>query len=259
MNLPAHNGTALQWYGTAGDGGMGLWEYLSAGIGNGHTRRAYVRAAERFALWALERGLPFRELRAPHVAAYVEQSLRELSVPTVKQHLSALRTLLDSLVRRGLLAYNPAASVRAPRYSIERGKTPSLSEGEMKRLMDSIDGDKLIDIRDRAMLSVMVYSFARVGAVIGMKTEDYLQAEGRMWFRFREKNGKRHEVPAHSEASRTVEAWIAAAGSGGNRHQPLFRAVSHAGKAGPNAMDSNDVLRMVKRRAKAQPPCEQMG
>ena len=67
-------------------------------------------------------------------------------------------------------------------------------------------------LRDRALLAVMVYTFARVGAVIAMPVEDYFQQGKRWWFRFHEKGGKLHEVPAHHKAEAHVDAWIDVAG-----------------------------------------------
>ncbi len=49
----------------------------------------------------------------------------------------------------------------------ERGKTPVLTAEEVRALLDSIGASTLGGLRDRALLSVMVYSFARVSAVRG--------------------------------------------------------------------------------------------
>lgn len=69
----------------------------------------------------------------------------------------------------GIIAFNPAASVRGPKHSVKRGKTPVLTAAEARQLIDSIDTGSLIGLRDRALIAVMVYSFARVGAALGMK------------------------------------------------------------------------------------------
>ena len=67
-----------------------------------------------------------------------------------------------------VLPMNPAASVRGPKYVIKKGKTPVLSADEARQLIDSIETTTVKGLRDRALLAVMVYTFARVGAVIAM-------------------------------------------------------------------------------------------
>src|SRR5207249_5071727 len=102
---------------------------------------------------------------------------------------------------------------------------------------------------NRALIGVMVYSFARVSATIHMKAEDYYQNGKRWWFRLHEKGGKRHEVPAHHNAEAYVDAYLSAAGISGEKKTPLFRSVDKYRKLTGNAMTRTDVLRMIKRRA----------
>jgi integrase len=102
-----------------------------------------------------------------------------------------------------IIPVNPAASVKAPKHVVKKGKTPALSAEDARTLLDSIateredeDGTKtpiLIGLRDRALIGVMVDSFARIGAVVGMTVEDYDQNGKRWWLRLREKGGKFHE------------------------------------------------------------------
>ena len=80
-------------------------------------------------------------------------------------------------------------------------------------------------LRDRAIIAMMVYSFARVGAVTGMKVEDYYPQGKRWWFRLHEKGGKRHEVPAHHKAEAFIDAYLAAAGLREQKGTPLFRTL----------------------------------
>jgi site-specific recombinase XerC len=130
------------------------------------------------------------------VAAYVEQLLSDgLSKPTVKQHLAAIRMLLDWMVTGGVLPFNAAASVRRPKYVVKKGKTPVLRAEEARLLLDRIDVSELSGLRDRALIGMMVYSFARVSAVVGMNVEDYYQQGKRCWLRLQEKGGKQHQDP----------------------------------------------------------------
>ena len=73
----------------------------------------------------------------------------------------------------------PAAAVRGPKHVVTKGATPVLTPAETRSLLDGIDAESLVGLRDRALLSVMVYSFARVSAVVWMRRQDYfLQGTG---------------------------------------------------------------------------------
>jgi len=96
----------------------------------------------------------------------------------------------------------------------------------------------------------MVYSFARVSAVVGMNADSYYQIGKRSWLRFHEKGGKFHEVPAHHNAEAYLDAYISAAAIGGDKAGPLFRtARGRTGMLTENRITRHDALRMIKRRA----------
>jgi len=222
-------------------------EFFTATIRNPHTREAYARAVGRFLAWYEGRGL--RDLRAltpVMVAAYIEQL--PASKPTVKQHLSAIRQCLDWLVTGGVLETNPAAAVRGPKYVIKKGKTPVLDTAQTRALLEAIDTDSITGLRDRALIGVMVYSFARVSAVIGMRVEDYYPNGKRWWFRLHEKGGKFHEVPAHHKAEEFMDAYLKAAGLAADPKGPLFRTVNRERLLTRRPMHRNDAIRMIKRR-----------
>ena len=184
------------------------------------------------------------------VAAYVEHLGESHARPTTKQHLAAIRMLFDWLVVGQVVPTNPAASVRGPKHVVKKGKTPVLTPEEAHELFASIDVTKPAGLRDRAILGVMVYSFARVGATVAMDVEDYFQQGKRWWFRLHEKGGKRHDVPVHHKAEEFMDAYIAAAGIGGHKGTPLFRSLSRRWLFTDRRLHRLDVLAMVKRRAR---------
>ena len=85
--------------------------------------------------------------------------------------------MFDWLATGGVLPFNPATAVRGPKHSARSGKTPVLDPVEARQLIDSIDVSTPIGLRDRALIGLMVYSFARIGAAVGMKVEDVFRAE----------------------------------------------------------------------------------
>jgi integrase/recombinase XerD len=225
-------------------------EFFTANIRNRNTRMAYARAVKQFFDWCEDRRLGLDDIEPMTVAAYIEQLGPEVSKPTVKQQLAAIRQLLDYLVTGGILPSNPAGSVRGPTYVVTRGKTPVLSGDEMRQLLDSIDISELIGLRDRALIGLMGYSFARVTAAATLQVEDYFQQGRRSWLMLHEKGGKRHEVPCHHSLDEDLDAWIRAAGIGEDKKGPLFRSIRKGNKLTSNAMTRSDVLYMIKRRAR---------
>ena len=172
------------------------------------------------------------------------------AVPTVKQHLAAIRSLCDWLVVHQVLSSNPAAAVRGPKHVVTKGATPVLSPAETRALLDRIDTGTVVGLRDRALLSVLVYSFARVSAAVGMRRQDYFGQGTRGWLRLHEKGGKRHDVPAHHRAEEALEAYVAAAGLEGAK-APLFQSVDRAGRLTGRPLVRRAVLALIKRRASA--------
>jgi integrase/recombinase XerD len=118
----------------------------------------------------------------------------------------------------------------ALRYVVKKGKTPVLGNDEARALLDMINTGSLIGLRDRALIAVMVYTFARVNAMLNMKVKDYFTQGRRGWVRLHEKGGKEHEVPCHHTLEQYLDEYITAAGIAGDSDGVLFRTA--AGKTG---------------------------
>ena len=226
-------------------------EYFAANIRNPNTRRAYFRAVLDFSSWCdAQNFTQILDIEPLHVAAYIEILGQRLAKPSVKQHLAAIRMLFDWLVVGQVVATNPAAPVRGPKYTVKKGKTPVLNQEEAHALLESIDVTTLIGLRDRALIATMIYTFGRVGAVIKMRVEDYYTQGRRGWVRLHEKGGKRHEMPCNHNLEAYLDAYIAAAGIAEDRKGYLFRTVRGRGRTlTGNPMAQADVYRMIRRRA----------
>jgi len=223
-------------------------EFFTATIRNRNTRLAYARACYQFFYWCQENGLALDTVRPFHVAAYIEQMPG--SKPTIKQKLAAIRMLYDFLVIRQLVPVNPTASVRGPKYVVKRGKTPVWSREDAKKLLESIPrGGDLAGLRDRALISTMLFSFARVSAVLSLKRQDFYYQGPRRWLRFHEKGGKEHEMPAHHEIEQTIDEYLSRVGI--EDKQPLFQSVNKTGTAlTGRALNRHNAWAAIRKRAR---------
>ncbi len=226
-------------------------EFFTAQIRNKGTRAAYANAVNQFFTWCETNQVDFHQIQPIVIATYIETISETLAAPTVKVHLAAIKMLYDYFVTGHIVEFNPAASVKGPKYVIRKGKTPVLDAQQARELLNAIDTSTIIGLRDRALIGVMVFSFARVSAVLGMNMEDYFQQGRRMWFRLHEKGGKYHEVPAHHNAELYLDEYIRAAGIDVDRKTPLFRTIGPDKSLSNRRMHRIDALRTVKRRALA--------
>src|SRR5271157_4378348 len=150
-------------------------EFFQGELANPHTRKNYIHAIKKFLAWCEERNLQLIRVTPGDVGAYFQEL--PLAVPTKKLHLAALRKFFDRMVNRHVLVINPAATVRAERYSVVEGKTPEIHRDQARILLELIDTSTPVGLRDKAVLAVLVYTAARVGAVarLGLKS---LQHDG---------------------------------------------------------------------------------
>ena len=80
-----------------------------------------------------------------------------------------------------------------------------LTAEEAAELLRSIATDSVVGLRDRALIGVMVFTFARISAACGINVADIFHQQRRPWVRLHEKGGKFHEMPCHH----TLEGYLA--------------------------------------------------
>lgn len=212
-------------------------------IVNPNTRKAYEESFRDFMTYAVRvHGITRLDaIRPVHIAQWLQaMQERGLSIPSVKQRLSGLNSLLGYLAVRGVIHRNPAIDVNAPRQRACRGKTPVLSEAEWLQLMDAIDTTSLIGLRDRAMIAAMTYSFARISAVTALKVGDVFHQKHRLWLRLTEKGGKVLDLPCNHNLEHDLREWLDAAGHGGDPHAFLFQTLTWARATGEGTEPKDD-------------------
>jgi site-specific recombinase XerC len=131
--------------------------------------------------------------------------------------------LFDWLITGQVVPINPAAAVRGPKHVVKTGKTPVLDAEEWRKLIESIPTATVRDLRDRALIGTLTYSFARIGAALKLKVEDLRPVDTGWPMHLHEKGGKEHKMPCHHALSEMLHAYVAAAGIADDRKGRLFR------------------------------------
>jgi site-specific recombinase XerD len=207
-------------------------EFFQATLNNPHTQRAYGRAVREFLLWCAEHRLDLRQVSPGLAGQYLAAVPR--SAATRNQMLAALRSFAHGLVLRHVLALNPFSSVRGVKFQVVEGRTAEISLEQARQLLHSLPAEA---VRDRAILGVLGYTGARVGAVCRLQAGDYRDLGGHRALRFLEKGGKQREIPVHRSLERWLEAYLDSSGlRGAAKSARLFCIQPHT------------VRQMLKRR-----------
>jgi site-specific recombinase XerD len=225
-------------------------EFILGEIRNELTRKAYRLAATRFFDWCEARRIDLAYVTPGVVGQYFNQ--HPGGPATKKQHLAAVRKLFDTLVLRHAMIFNPALSVHTERYQVIEGKTPEISVPQAEELLASIDVSNVVGLRDRAVIAVLIFTAARVGAVSKLRLKHF-EYDGTQWtLRFEEKGSKSREIPVRHDLQGFLLAYRATAGLEGEpKESPLFRtSLGRTRRLTGNRMTAIDVCRMVKRRLK---------
>lgn len=235
----------------AGGAARFAWEEVFLGeIPNADTRKAYLHAVRRFLSYCEARGAELWKVTPGMVGEYFGH--HPDGPATKKQHLAAIRRLFDKLVVRHVVAFNPAHSVRTERYEVVEGKTPEIGIGQAEKLLASIDVSHVVGLRDRAILAILTFTAARVGAVSKLRLKHF-EHDGRQWtLRFDEKRGKSREIPVRDDLEGVILAYRDAAGLADEpKDSPFFRSAVRRRKAlTTNRLSAIDICRMMKRRLK---------
>lgn len=226
-------------------------DFFATRLSNLHTRRVYYTAICRFGRWCSSHRLTtLAQLNSAHMVEYLADLERKLSTPSTRQHFAALRMLFDWLVAGGVIKVNPVHAVRISNYPIVRGKAHVLNVDEVHAILKAINIESVVGLRDRALIALMVYTFARVGAIANMRVEDYYSLGPNRSVRLRAKGSAIHEVPVHHTLDLYLQAYIETTGLKSDPKGPLFR--TSAGRTGVlkrRAMCQDDVYKMIQRRA----------
>jgi integrase len=142
--------------------------------------------------------------------------------------------------------------VRGPKHVVKRGKTPVLAPEEARQLLDSINTGSHAGLRDRALIALMVYTFARIGAATAMKVEDVYVQNRRLWVNLREKGDKAVALPCHHTLEACLHAYLDGTGLASDPQGPLFRILGRGtGLLTRTPLPQANAYAMIQRRARA--------
>jgi len=223
-------------------------EFIYGKIRNPRTRRAYSHAVRRFLEHCRLTGLDLTRIAPRDVGLYLDSLV--YASATKKLHLAALRHFFDTLVTRHVVVLNPAASVRGERLQVIEGKTPEIGVEQARKLVRSIDTSHVVGLRDRAIIGILIYTAARVGAIATLQRAHFYTVSDQCCLRFAEKGGKSREIPVRHDLTQFIVEYLTASGlEYADKPSPLFRTtIRRSRRLTQLAMTADDVARMVKRR-----------
>src|SRR5258705_1396743 len=194
-----------------------------------------------------------RELLAHWQIITESESIKEPRGRSRSQSYSQIALLHSHLFLHDQLTFADISGTdtRPPRLVRESSQTPVFEEAEIVAFLDSISLNSLKEIRDKAILCVLLYSWCRVSALINLSVADYYERGGARWLRFEEKRGKDHEVPVHSKAKEAVDLWLERSYLASNPSVPLFPSFGKNRETIElRRLDRRSVLKLVEKRAK---------
>lgn len=237
----------------SGDAATFAWdEFVHGRIRNAGTRRAYCFVVRKFLCWCQRLGLELVRIAPSHVGRYLDEQ-NAYSISTKKLHLAAIRHCFDELVIRHVVVLNPALSVRTERQENVEGRTPEISVQQARQLLGSIDTSSVVGLRDKAIISVLIYTAARVGAVSKLKRGDLVDMGDQFHLRLLEKRNKHRELPVRHDLQSLLQTYVANAGLEYSVNtSPMFRTtVRRTKRLTQNGMTATDISRMLKRRLRS--------
>jgi len=234
---------------TGGPAAQFAWdEFIYGQIRNLYTRKAYEQAIRQFLGHCERLGVELPTITPRVVGSYLDGL--GYAPATKKLHLAGIRHFFDTLVNRHVMILNPAASVRGERLQVVEGKTPEISIEQARLLIRGINTSHVVGLRDRAIIGILIYTAARVGAVAKLRQEDFYDLGDQHCLRFTEKGGKSREIPVRHDLR-----WFIAEYQEAGRMEfaektfPLFRStIRRTKQLTQSAMTPDDMSRMVKRR-----------
>lgn len=235
-------------------------DYLHLSIRSDDSRQTYRSALSLFLRFCDTIDVSeLLDVEPSHVRAYLDHRTKDLGlVASARTHFSAIKSFFQYLVEQQFIASNPAASVSYAFVDARKGKTPIIAATEVRALLDSIPDDpthaddpaKQTDLRDKALIALMAYTFVRIGGALSSCVRDVRFDDGVMWLDMVEKGAKSHSVPLSGAPREFLTRYMEHCGLT-QPSAPLFQSANRNGELTGKPYDRGNSRRMIARRAKA--------
>lgn len=221
-----------------------------ANIENANTRRAYRNDVQEFMRFAgVLKAEEFRLVKRSHLIAWRKQlEARELEAATVRRKLSALASLFDYMCEANAVFFNPADGVKRPNLGSNEGKSPALGDEQAKAILEAPAADTLKGLRDRAILSALLFHGLRRAELCSLRLSDIQSRRGVMYFRVLGKGGKIRFTPIHAHTSQRISEYLERSDLAEPADIALFRPVINPGGTLENALTGNGVYKDVVKK-----------
>jgi site-specific recombinase XerD len=195
----------------------------------------------------------FRQVKRAHLIAWRKQlEGRALEPSTIRRKLSAIASLFDHLCEANAVSHNPADGVRRPSEGSNEGKSPALGDDQAKALLEAPPTDTVKGLRDRAILSALLFHGLRRAELCSLAVRDLQARRGVTHFCVLGKGGKFRYVPVHPHTSQRISEYLERASHGDELDGPLFRPVKNTTGAPGKALTGHGVYKdVVQKYARA--------
>jgi len=198
-----------------------------ANIDNANTRRAYRNDLKEFmAFVGITSPDELRLVARAHVLAWRKDlELRKLAGSTLRRKLAALSSLFEYLSDANAVTHNPVKGVRRPKVESYEGKTPALGDAQARHLLKLPAGDDLKAVRDRALLSLLLYHGLRREELSQLTVHDVHLRRGVPHLRVHGKGSKVRHIPLHLGTQELLTDYLEASGHALEKSGALFRPI----------------------------------
>jgi site-specific recombinase XerD len=199
-------------------------------LDNARTQRAYKGDVQEFSRFVgIQAAQEMRMVTRAHLIAWrKDMERRGLAASSVRRKLSAVASLFDYLCEQNAITHNPVRGVKRPKADANEGKTPAISDGQARALLEAPSPDTLKGKRDRAILATFLYHGLRCEELVKLTVKDIHLRQGVQHLRVHGKGGKIRFVPAHVAALNRINEYLDATEHRDDLDGPLFRPVKRS-------------------------------
>jgi integrase/recombinase XerC len=173
-----------------------------------HTLKAYAQDLAALERYLEPQAIDLLKVTHLHLRGFLGQQSLDKAASTRARRLAAIKSFYRYLVRRKVLEVSPARRVKTPKLPQRLPRAVPIDE--TFALLEAPQADKLLELRDRAMLEVLYGAGLRVSELCGLSLRD-VDLRARM-VRVLGKGNKERLVPLNEGAVDAIGAWLSRRG-----------------------------------------------